>query len=300
MALILPNVNDEVFLNDRLLLTDLIPIVNGVTAVGQDLRRDLSGARAFIRRGLFLQLGTAANTFQVTAGSGEDNDGQPVALAVPSDDSPVMPDTGGGMNYLALKHAWAYTDYQKAFFTQEEYYRRRTDSYTVHVAATEQLEADGFIRIARVSKVEGVWQADYSYRSADGYLFPETLTLPIPHLDLTNAPTLVPGQWRTSPFTWLGRVVRVVLADDYQAVEPPLAAFPVDLDGILHIAAYDTTYWLGSIENGGHTDVVPVGLKVLSTAPHQIYLLLGLTTTAIVCGKVELLGLYPGVVSEPV
>lgn len=286
----LPNVNDSEWENDRVKREDVKLVANAVGVAAEAHRRDLCPGKARILNGLLASQGSTPDHVVIGAGTAQDIDGKRVHLAEAAAEVALL-DTGGGANYFAVKHEWAYDYYKKAYYSSVKYYRTRRDDYEVVVSTSPQDEASGYMRVVSASKAGGNLYFSYAYRSDDAVLFPDEYVLNLAKFEFDENLTEVPGQWRPSPYTWQYKTINVRLADSYTALMHN--ALPVDLDVCVDLDDLDTTYTLGVIKDtSGLTDIT-IGVHVTSGAPNKLRMLVVDPTPneARVKGKVELLGI---------
>lgn len=92
-----------------------------------------------------------STTVAVAAGIARDKDGK--RIQVPEDDSVTITDTGGGNNYVILKHKYSKDTPRNAYSTGVSYDTRQYDDYELEVAATYEA---GDIVLGNVKVIGGV------------------------------------------------------------------------------------------------------------------------------------------------
>jgi len=161
------NINDPEALNDMLFPLDYRTDENANEQEHGEIVGDVLGDMPVIIAGLSVTTATTPLKFKVLAGAGRDVDGKRTAVAVDQDDQEPATVVPGAWNYIAIKHAYTTSDARLAKGSGVSYDSRRQDSYEIDISASEQNEADGYIRLTRARNVGGAWEFDDSYRSRD-------------------------------------------------------------------------------------------------------------------------------------
>jgi len=280
------NVGEAAFLDDDLFLDDYKRDVEGfeddIRACYQDAAPESVGA--LVVAGGFIAEGEDPDTFVVSAGTrARDKSGLPCVLAAAATVAAV--DADGGWNYVALKHAWAYSASRPAYDTSASYYACRADDCQVIVASTLPDEDDGYVNLGKVKKLLGVWTFDYKERSHDRALYGEGLALYLSSEDITAAGIQLTRQCsRLSPlFSWVDKVVLFQLADSQPDTT---AALPLDLQAAVRVT--ETWTEIGTlVDTGGNTRTISV--KCFAGAP-TVLCLKSDDGTVNVRGMITLLG----------
>ncbi len=150
------NVTDALFPNDNV-FNDYYE--RDVVASQEDHRNVINDYydTAIIFTGLTIEDGTIVDTVMVRLGRGADINGYRVIVPLDVDNVATLDNTGN-INYVAIRHVWAYSlPDLPAKAGAVTYNTVRSDDYEINVALIQQNEAAGWILLGYMWKVGGVW-----------------------------------------------------------------------------------------------------------------------------------------------